>query len=112
MVTLAAPVMTLSGIYHYCSLFALEACLCMKLSLWGIGLKIENWVLTFKDDGVAFEDLELVHLSLGHLDDRVVVLLRVFDLQLVRCLLAIHDRCREVLRFSATHIVLSEKSVF
>ena len=75
-------------------------------------MKIEKWVLTFKDDGVAFEDFELVHLSLGHLDDRVIVLLRVFDLQLVRCLLAIHDRRREVLGFSATHIVLSKKSVF
>ena len=74
MVTLVTPVMTLSGIYHHCSLFALEACLCLKLSLWGSGLKIENWVLTFKDDGVAFEDLELVHLGLGHLDNRVVVL--------------------------------------
>ena len=68
-------------------------------------------MLTFEDDGVALEDLELVHLGLGHLDDRVVVLLRVFDLQLVRCLLAIHDRCREVLGFSATHIELSETAI-
>ena len=68
-------------------------------------------MLTFEDDGVALEDLELVHLSLGHLDDRVVVLLRVFDLQLVRCLLAIHDRSREVLGFSVTHIELSKKAV-
>ena len=68
-------------------------------------------MLTFEDDGVALEDLELVHLGLGHLDDRVVVLLRVLDLQLVRRLLAIHDRRREVLRFSATHIELSKRAI-
>ena len=53
-------------------------------------------MLTFEDDGVAAENLELIHFGLGHLDDRVVVLLRVFDLQLVRGLLAIHDRSRVV----------------
>jgi len=52
---------------------------------------------TFKNDSVASENFELVHLSLRHLDNRIVVLFRVLDLQLVRGLLAVHNRSRIVL---------------
>ena len=37
-------------------------------------------VLTSEDDSVTLEDLEFVHLGLGQLDDRVVVLSGVLDL--------------------------------
>ena len=63
----------------------------------------KKW-LTFEDDSVALENLELVHLGLGHFDNRVVILLGVLNLELVRGLLAIHDRSRHVFRFTVTHI--------
>ena len=67
--------------------------ICVSLCLTD---KESRW-LTFEDDGVAFENFELVHFGLSHLDDRIVVLLRVLDLQLVRSLLAVQNRCRVVL---------------
>ena len=53
-------------------------------------------VHTFKDDGVALENLELVHLRCGHFNDRVIVLLRLLNLKLVRGLLGVHNGRRIV----------------
>ena len=64
-------------------------------------------MLTFEDDGVASENLELVHLGLRHLHDGVVVLLRVLDLQLMGRLLAVHNRSRKVLLRSGTEAAAS-----
>lgn len=52
--------------------------------------------LTSEDDSVTLEDLEFIHLSLGQLNDRVVVLGRVLDLQLVRRLLLFENSHREI----------------
>ena len=48
--------------------------------------------LTFENDGVASEDFELIHLGLSHLDNGIVVLLRVLNLELMGRLLAVHNR--------------------
>ena len=53
--------------------------------------------LTSENDSVTLENFEFVHLSLSHLDDRVVVLLRVLHLQLMGRLFAVHNRSRIVL---------------
>ena len=55
------------------------------------------FVLTFENDGITSEYLEFVHFGLGHLNNRVVILFRIFDLELVGRLFAIHDRSRIVL---------------
>ena len=52
--------------------------------------------LTSKDHRVSLEDLQLVHFSLSHLDNRVVILLGVFNLELVWGLLSVQDGGREV----------------
>ena len=54
------------------------------------------FVLTFENDGITSEYLELVHLGLSHLNDRVVILFRILDLELMWRLFAIHDRSRKV----------------
>ena len=53
--------------------------------------------LTFENDSVASENLQLVHFGLCHLDNRVVVLLRILDLKLMGRFLAVHNRSRVVL---------------
>ena len=53
-------------------------------------------ILTSENDGIALENFELVHLCLGKLNNRVVVLGRILDLQLVWRLLLLKNRRREV----------------
>ena len=76
----------------------------LQLSRWPGG----EGRLTFENDGVASENLELVHLGLCHFDDRVVVLLGVFNLQLMGRFLAVHNRSRVVLLGSEEHKWISE----
>ena len=66
--------------------------------------------LTSEDDGVTLEDLEFIHLSLGQLNDRVVILSRVLDLQLVRRLLLFKNSCREIF-LSSVQIIRVKNSV-
>ena len=56
--------------------------------------------LTFENDSVTLEDLELVHLSLRHFNDRVVVLLGVLNIELVRSLLLIENSRGEIFLLS------------
>ncbi len=60
---------------------------------------------TFDQNGVSLEDLELVHLGLGHLDDRVVVVLGVLNSQFVRGLLSLQDCLGNVLLFAIGELV-------
>ena len=53
-------------------------------------------LLTSENDGISLEDLKFVHLSLGHLHDRVVILLGILHLELVWSLLAVQNRSRKV----------------
>ena len=48
--------------------------------------------LTFENDSVSFENFKFIHLGLGHLNDRIVVNLAIFNLQFVWGLLAVHNR--------------------
>ena len=66
--------------------------------------------LTSEDDGVTLEDLEFIHLSLGQLNDRVVILSRVLDLQLVRRLLLFENSRREIF-LSSVQIIRVKNSV-
>ena len=60
--------------------------------------------LTSEDDGVTLKDLEFIHLSLGQLNDRVVVLGRVLDLQLVGRLLLFKNSRRKIFLCSVQNI--------
>lgn len=53
--------------------------------------ELDTWLLTSDHNGIAFEDLQLVHFSLGHLNNGVVILFRVLDLEFVRRFLLIKD---------------------
>ena len=66
--------------------------------------------LTSEDDGVTLEDLEFIHLSLGQLNDRVVILSRVLDLQLVRRLL-LFENSRRAIFLSSVQIIRVKNSV-
>ena len=68
------------------------------INFWlsGTIARIRLVILTSENDGITLENFELVHLGLGKLNNRVVVLGRVLDLQLVWRLLLLKNRRREV----------------
>ena len=49
--------------------------------------------LTFDEGGITLEDRELVHLGLGQLNDRVIMVLGILDGELVWCLLLFKNGC-------------------
>ena len=61
--------------------------------------------LTLKKHGVTLENLKLVHLGLSHLDDRVVIVLGLFNSQLVWGLLLVENGLGEILLFSTLRLV-------
>ena len=63
-------------------------------------------LFTFEDHSVTLEYLELVHLGLGELDDRVIILRGVLNLKLVRGLLPLEDSRRKVFLHFFNHLIV------
>jgi hypothetical protein len=65
-------------------------------------------IVTFQKDSVPFEQLEFIHLSLGHFNNRIVIVFGVLHGQLVGSLLFIKDRSGKVFFLSVGLQILTQ----